>query len=535
MDDNKRTPDDSYKDLLDIYAREEDEQKKPELKNMVERNRKSGKKPFKLEIKDLDSEFTDAPQKRPPVRRDIPVHHSTDAPERHNAHNAHKRPPEKHKIHKRPPEKNGTAPRGISYDDEFGPIITRGGRNGGNAASFGTASYEQASEQGAVRKRPPIKGIKGNEKEIAVRIAAYFVRNKKTWITIAVCVVCAICLSSYLISCMNDVLAIRRDSENVISVTIPAETNTSDVINILKDNGLIKHKHFCKMFAKIMKYRDDNYMSGIYYITKSMGVEKMLSTFKSPPSTGETVRLSFPEGYTADQIVEKLEKYEVCSADAIYKAMREVDFSSEYTFIKNEPNKEQRYRSLEGYLYPDTYDFYKGENASSVIRTFLNNFQKKWTDDYQKKADALNMSVDDIIKLASIIEKEAADATQMPLVSSVLHNRLNKPGLYPSLQCDSTADYINDYIAKNVTNATELAAYTSRYSTYKCEGLPVGAICNPGNDSINAALNPAKTDYYFFAHDTNKKIYLAKNDSERQANNIAILQANQKAAKSASQ
>jgi len=215
--------------------------------------------------------------------------------------------------------------------------------------------------------------------------------------------------------------------------------------------------------------------------------------------------------------------------------MREVDFSSEYTFIKNEPNKEQRYRSLEGYLYPDTYDFYKGENASSVIRTFLNNFQKKWTDDYQKKADALNMSVDDIIKLASIIEKEAADATQMPLVSSVLHNRLNKPGLYPSLQCDSTADYINDYIAKNVTNATELAAYTSRYSTYKCEGLPVGAICNPGNDSINAALNPAKTDYYFFAHDTNKKIYLAKNDSERQANNIAILQANQKAAKSASQ
>lgn len=190
--------------------------------------------------------------------------------------------------------------------------------------------------------------------------------------------------------------------------------------------------------------------------------------------------------------------------------MREVDFSSEYTFIKNEPNKEQRYRSLEGYLYPDTYDFYKGENASSVIRTFLNNFQKKWTDDYQKKADALNMSVDDIIKLASIIEKEAADATQMPLVSSVLHNRLNKPGLYPSLQCDSTADYINDYIAKNVTNATELAAYTSRYSTYKCEGLPVGAICNPGNDSINAALNPAKTDYYFFAHDTNKRFILRK-------------------------
>ena len=152
MDDNKRTPDDSYKDLLDIYAREEDEQKRPELKNMVERNRKSGKKPFKLEIKDLDSEFTDAPQKRPPVRRDMPVHHSTDAPERHNAHNAHKRPPEKHKIHKRPPEKNGTAPRGISYDDEFGPIH----------AAEETAEMPPLSEQPLTSKRrsrvPYVKG-----------------------------------------------------------------------------------------------------------------------------------------------------------------------------------------------------------------------------------------------------------------------------------------------------------------------------------------------------------------------------------------
>lgn len=109
----------------------------------------------------------------------MPVHHSTDAPERHNAHNAHKRPPEKHKIHKRPPEKNGTAPRGISYDDEFGPIITRGGRNGGNAASFGTASYEQVSEQGAVRKRPPIKGIKGNEKRNCGKNSRVFRKKQK--------------------------------------------------------------------------------------------------------------------------------------------------------------------------------------------------------------------------------------------------------------------------------------------------------------------------------------------------------------------
>ena len=270
----------------------------------------------------------------------------------------------------------------------------------------------------------------------------------------------------------------------------------------------------------------------IFVLALSLCSCSLIDRLKPAPAP-ETVRLTFPEGTTVIQAAQKLEEGGVCTKDEFISAVNNTERDNK--FVKAINNPQERPFLLEGYIYPDTYDFYKGENASSVIRTFLNNFQKKWTDDYQKKADALNMSVDDIIKLASIIEKEAADATQMPLVSSVLHNRLNKPGLYPSLQCDSTADYINDYIAKNVTNATELAVYTSRYSTYKCEGLPVGAICNPGNDSINAALNPAKTDYYFFAHDTNKKIYLAKNDSERQANNIAILQANQKAAKSASQ
>ena len=184
-----------------------------------------------------------------------------------------------------------------------------------------------------------------------------------------------------------------------------------------------------------MRFRDDNYLTGIYYVTASMGVEKMLSTFKVAPTTGETVTLTFPEGYTVDQIVAKLAEYEVCSADVMYQTMREVDFSSEYSFIQEMDDKEDRFRMLEGYLYPDTYEFYIGENPSSVIRKFLNNFQKKWTEEYAKQAEALNMTVDDVITLASIIQKEAYGEDQSPLVSSVLHNRLDNSGLYPSLQC----------------------------------------------------------------------------------------------------
>lgn len=361
-------------------------------------------------------------------------------------------------------------------------------------------------------------------------IKALFLKNKVTWIVLLVCIAAAIILSTYTISCMNDVFAVKRDSEPV-TINIPVEANTKTVLKILQQEDLIQHRHFCAVFAKIMGFKDDNYLTGVYYVSASMGVEKMLITFKQPTTTGETVTLTFPEGYTVDQIVQKLEKYEVCSAAVLYQTMRDVDFSKEFSFIASMDNKEARYRMLEGYLYPDTYEFYVGESPSSVLRKFLNNFNKKWTDEYAAQAEKLGMSVDDIIKLASIVQKEAYGADQSPLVSSVLHNRLNKSGLYPSLQCDSTEEYINEYIKPNLKDAAQLPSYINRYSSYKCVGLPVGAICNPGDDAIKAALYPDKTDYYFFAHDVNKKLYLARNDNERRSNNLAILNANSEAEK----
>ncbi len=370
--------------------------------------------------------------------------------------------------------------------------------------------------------------IKKNELPEGKRVLNFFRQNKSAWIIIAVCIAAAVLISTYAISCMNDILAINRDSDTVITVNLPADADTKTAIDLLKDNGLIKHKMFCRAFSRFMNYRDDNYLTGIYYLTESMGLENMLSSFKKATVSDETVTLTFPEGYSVDQIAEKLEKYEVCKASEFYATLKDVDFSSEYSFIAEEDNKELRYRVLEGYLYPDTYEFYIGENAASVIRKFLDNFNEKWTDEYSAQAQKLGMSIDDVITLASIIEKEAYGADQMPLVSSVLHNRINKSGLYPTLQCDSTTAYINDYISKNVTDSSALSKYTQNYSTYKCEGLPVGAICNPGDDAINGALYPSETNYYFFLHDNNKKLYLAENDAQHRENGIAALKANQK-------
>lgn len=449
---------------------------------------------FKLEIKGLDEEFNTQPApRRPRMTQDKNT--------------------------------NKTSAQKTGAFENFAEVIKkrRPAHDPAEGNALVTEAFEEEEQAAIVKKKRP-------EKIDLATVKAFFLQNKKTWIIIAVCVVCSICLSIYSISCLNDVFAVHRDTETV-TVNIPADANTKTVLKILQENDLIEHRHFCLAVAKIMEFKDDNYLTGVYYVTPSMGVEKMLSTFKVAPTSGETVTLTFPEGYTVDQILEKLEKYEVCTAAVMNQTMYEVDFSNEFAFIKEEDNKEARYHMLEGYLYPDTYEFYVGESPSSVLRKFLTNFNNKWTEEYAEQAKKLNMSVDDVVTLASIIQKEAYGTDQSPLVSSVLHNRLNNSGLYPSLQCDSTTEYINEYIQPHTTDAAKLAKFTTLYSSYRCVGLPVGAICNPGDDAIHAALYPEDTGYYFFAHDVNKKLYLARNDNERRSNNIAILNANSEAEK----
>lgn len=524
-----RRQDDAYDELLAAFTDDLPPTPKPKQTRQTrakpaQSTRPSGsvnKSNFKLDIKDLDSQFNNppkpqvykrSPQAKPPVKR-------------------YSSPKKNNDIELVPAFESTARTRKKADDNTVKPQYKKENAQQTRQGRAGTKQNTRRRTNQNVSDKP-IKTKHGGvilRKNLAkgkFDIKAFANKHKRALVVLAVCVSIAIIISSYTISCINDILAMNRDSEKVITVNLPANTNTEGAIDILKDNKLIKHKYFCLAFTKLMNYRDDNYLTGIYYFTQSMGLENMLSTFKKPVTTGETVSLTFPEGYNVDQIAEKLEQYNVCSKTAFYQTMKEVDFSSEYSFIQQEDNKELRYHKLEGYLYPDTYEFFVGENASAVVRKFLNNFKEKWTDEYDQKAKSLGMSIDDVITTASIIEKEAYGDDQMPLVSSVLHNRLRNSGLFPSLQCDSTEAYINEYIAKNTQGPSELAKYTQNYSSYKVAGLPVGAICNPGKSAIEAALNPTSSSYYYFAHDNNKQIYMASTDAERRANNSAIARAN---------
>lgn len=329
-------------------------------------------------------------------------------------------------------------------------------------------------------------------------------------------------LSYFAITCIGDMLAINRSEENV-EVMIPADASYTEIVDILADNDLIKRKAFCKLFVKYRKFDDETYLSGNYYLNSAMGVEGMLKDLMAAPVTADTIKLSFPEGWTVQQIFEKLEKNDVCATNKLYSAIRSSSYTYEfYTALKDNSS---RYLKLEGYMFPDTYDFYVNADTNYVIKKFLDNFESKWTDEYQARADKLGYTCDEIITIASIIQKEAADVEQMKTVSSIIHNRLTYFADYPTLGCDSTAIYVSNYVTPVVGEAAG-NAYLHAYDTSAVRGLPPGPICNPGMDAIKAALYPEDTNYFFFAHDNKGNIYLSENLNGHKNNLVKIIKAN---------
>lgn len=383
-------------------------------------------------------------------------------------------------------------------------------------------AQEEARQENQRREKQQIARQRKKESDQVVMLSRV--------IMVGVIVVVSLICSIYTLSCINDVLALNRNDE-LVEVTIEKDQDYKSIIDTLGDAKLIKHEWFCKLMTKFRHFDQKSYINGVYFLTADMGVEGMLSEMTQTQSSNETVRLSFPEGWTIPQIFKKLEENNVCPADYLYTALREVEF--DYDFVSNVPTDNGRCFALEGYLFPDTYDFFvsdnqngMGENPNSVIRKFLANFESKWSEVYEKRAQELGLTMDEVIIIASIIQKEAADESQMEDISSVIHNRLNNKGSYPTLGCDSTKKYVENYLTSLMGDA-QASVYTNAYDTNSLRsGLPAGPICSPGVAAIEAALNPSDTNYFYFCHNNKGKIYLASTYNEFQANWAQVLRDN---------
>ncbi len=231
-------------------------------------------------------------------------------------------------------------------------------------------------------------------------------------------------------------------------------------------------------------------------------------------SAPNTVRVTIPEGLTAREIADRLEENGVCEAEEFITAL--TDQSFDYPFLSQIPDDERIYFTLEGYLFPDTYEFYPDEAPADVIKRFLSNFQAHVDDELLADIERQGMTLHEAITLASIIEEEAIDPAERTMIASVFHNRL-KSADFPKLQADVTIFYVRLNIEPYVTEE-ENTAYYKAYSTYECKDLPAGPICNPGLDAIKAALYPEQSDYYYFLTDKTGKFYYAKTYTVHSAN-----------------
>lgn len=344
-----------------------------------------------------------------------------------------------------------------------------------------------------------------------------------TYLFFIIVIIVSMVMSVYAIMCMNDILAITKTKSTVtVSYTEQIESS-NQAINILSDNGLIKCKNFCKFFVGL---RDSvitssrlggPYEAGVYYLNGKMGLEGMLITMQGNTKSSETISLTFPEGYTVPEIINKLADNDVCDKNSLLSVIQTTEFT--FPLVSNLKQSDSIPYRLEGFMFPDTYEFYIDESAGSTVKKFLENGDKKFTDDYKERAKALGYTEYEIMTIASIIQKEAANTDQMKTISAVIHNRLKDRANFPTLGCQSTADYITNKVAPNLSSTTAHTAdyYMTYYNTNNSStvvGLPAGPICNPGATAIKAALYPAKSDALYFFHDTKGNMYTAKSYSE---------------------
>ncbi len=300
-------------------------------------------------------------------------------------------------------------------------------------------------------------------------------------------------------------------SDRMVDITIPEGASTKDIATILKDEGLIEQSFVFRMYAKL-NGADAKWQPGEFSVSPNMGYPLLVQSLQAAKAR-ETVSVLIPEGFTIVKIAKRLEQKGVCKEAEFYRAVTEVDYSKDYDFIKESMETkgyESRIYKLEGFLFPDTYEFYENCSGETVVRKMLDNFEDRLGTAIRSAMSARDITMDELIILASIVQGEAASRDDMEKVSRVLYNRLNDPTNFPKLQCDSTGDYI-----EKLVGSTGVAVKNTAYDTYEKDGLPVGAINNPGLDAIKAVLLPsedaATMDCYFFATDYDTgKTYFSK-------------------------
>ena len=295
----------------------------------------------------------------------------------------------------------------------------------------------------------------------------------------------------------SDLCAFNRGTKMDVTVEVSAEDTLDTVADKLQEAELIRYKWFFKLFAKVTK-AEDKIGIGTYKLNNDMDYHALISGMRSSSGSmsAEVVDVTIPEGYTVAQTIRLLAEKGVNTEENLLEAAKTAEFS--YEFIDNESEDISR---LEGYLFPDTYQFYVNHNPKGALERLIRNFEQKMMgEDVQEELESSGRSMKEIVTIASLIEKET-DGTDQAMIASVIYNRLNGPGdkrgTYGMLQIDAALLYALPDHEGAITSAD--LETDSPYNLRKYAGLPPTPIANPGMTAINAALYPTSSDFFYYA------------------------------------
>lgn len=382
---------------------------------------------------------------------------------------------------------------------DYGEIITKEEDSESPEETLPTPEEEQKEKKIGKEKNNEHKGL-----FLAIKIL----------IAVIILGICAL-ISMVIIYAVGDVFGLKESEESIL-VEVEPNTTAYEVADLLAEKGVIDYP---LVFRAYLKYGTDgvNFKFGKFTLHPSMPYMEIIDILQTSHNAENVISVSIPEGYNVVDIANTLEESGVCAAEDFLNEAKSADnYVADYPFLEGLSDSDLRFFQLEGYLYPDTYEFYLSAEPSTVIRKFLDNFAVKFDEEMQEKAVDLGKSVDEILILASIIQAEAPK-DEMGMVSSVYWNRLNHYDEFKRMQSDPTRGYSRDVLASQGASAETVEAY----NTYVGFGLPPGAIGNPGMDAMEAALNPKDSNYYYFCTNLSTGEFFYASDYNTHQRNLA--------------
>ncbi len=371
----------------------------------------------------------------------------------------------------------------------------------------------QAGEEEQTEEQPPVHTKPRHGKPKSEKKGGGFLR----FFILLVLIVSFCCgIAFFTVAAALDFSGLNK-SDAKRDVVIPKGASTEAIATVLQENKLIDHPLIFRLYSRFAG-KDGKFQAGEYSLSANMGYQNLCAVIIAG-NPRETVTVTIPEGFTIDQIAKRLEENNVCTTADFYDALNNEVY--DYDFFESIPtaNDGDKYAGriyrLEGYLFPDTYEFYTQCGGKTVVDKFLSNFASKITPAMKSAMQARSLTLDDVVIMASIAQKESANTGEMAKVTKVLYNRLDSD--YTRLECDSTALYVKDLMP----NIEGFDIKSAAYNTYVRAGLTAGAICNPGLHALEAAVYPSDDEYvsqcYYFANDKAGNTYYSKTFAQHEA------------------